>query len=317
AGLLVRAVADSTWLFLTASAVALAGGAFGNVLIPTLIKRHFPARTGTMMTVYATALAVGTMLAAALTVPIEHASGGSWQLALGVWAALAVLAAAPWLVILRKDTPERRTGSYGGPRTLVRSKLAWAMAGYFGSQSLLAYVLFGWLAQVLLDGGYTTDGAGLVLGVFTALFIPSSLVVPALAARMRNVRPLVTLFVFLYVAGFAGLLSGDALWVWALVVGLAMSGFPMALTLLTMRARTAEGTAALSAFTQSVGYLVAGAGPLLIGVLYDVTGGWTWPFVVLFAVVVAQMLTGWYVGADRVIEDEARAVPDRVAATAG
>ncbi|GAA0990459.1 CynX/NimT family MFS transporter [Acrocarpospora macrocephala] len=312
AGLLARAVVGSAWLFLAFSVVALAGIALGNVLIPTLIKRHFSARIGVMMTVYATSLGVGTMLGAALTLPIERAAGGNWRVALGVWASMALIAAVPWLAVLRDNPKQDQEGTYAGPRTLVRSRLAWAIAGYFGSQGLLAYVLFGWLLQVLLDGGYTEGQAGLVLGVFTALSIPSSLVVPALTARMRNVRKLVVLFCTLYAVGFAGLLTGHALWGSAIVVGIAMGGFPMALALLPLRTRTAEGTAALSGFAQSVGYLIAGVGPLMIGLLYDATGGWTWPFTVLFVVVAAQLATGWYAGADRVLEDEiqAHAVPD-------
>ena len=50
--------------------------------------------------------------------------------------------------------------------------------------------------------------------------------------------------------------------------------FPLALTKIGLRSREAETTAALSAFVQSIGYIVAGSGPLLFGVLNDVTGGW-------------------------------------------
>ncbi|WP_246238681.1 CynX/NimT family MFS transporter [Acrocarpospora corrugata] len=310
-GLVGRALVGSAWLFLVGSAVALAGGALGNVLIPTLIKRHFPGRTGVMMTVYTTALSVGTVLGAAFTLPIDRAAGGNWRVAIGVWASLAVIAAVPWLAVLREDPKQDGPKAYAGPRAMVRSRLAWSLAGYFGSQSTLAYVMFGWLLQVLLDGGYSEDQAGLVLGVFTALSIPSSLVVPALAARMRNVRPLVVLFCGMYVVGFLGLLSGQGLWVWAIVVGAAMAGFPLALALLPLRTCTPEGTAALSAFAQSTGYLVAGVGPLVVGLLYGATGGWTWPFVVLLVVVAGQLLSGWYAGADRVLEDE---LPPRVPA---
>src|SRR5690606_8925934 len=95
AGMAARSLVDSAGVFLAASVVALAGGAIGNVVIPALIKRHFPRRGGAMTTVYTTAMAAGTMIAAAATVPIQQAAGGSWHVALGAWAALAAVAAIP------------------------------------------------------------------------------------------------------------------------------------------------------------------------------------------------------------------------------
>lgn len=306
AGLLIRAMVGSAGVFLFSSALALSGGAVGNVLIPTLIKRHFPARAGTMTTVYTTALAVGTMLAAAATVPIERATDGNWHVALGVWAALAAVAAIPWLALLRSE-PERDTGSRDlGPRALVRSKLAWAVAAYFGTQSMVAYIMFGFLPKILIDGGYTTGQAGLVLGVFTAIGIPVSMVVPWIASKFSDQRPVVAAFVVFYLVGFLGLwlAPADLAWVFAMLVGVGMGSFPLALTMLALRTRTPEATAALSAFGQSAGYLIAGAGPLVVGVMHESTGGWTLPFLLLFVVVGVQLATGWYAGRSRYLEDE-------------
>ncbi|KAB8189447.1 MFS transporter [Nonomuraea phyllanthi] len=305
AGMLVRSVVGSAAVFLVSSAVALSGGAVGNVLIPTLIKRHFPARTGIMTTVYTTALAAGTMLAAAATVPIERASG-DWHIALGVWAALAAVAAIPWLALLRSE-PERETGGRdAGIRRLLRSRLAWMVAIYFGTQSLIAYVMFGWLATILTDGGFTTSQAGAVLGAFTALNIPVSILVPVVASRFRDQRPVVVGLVVFYAAGFLGLWLGpvDLALVWVVLVAVGMGSFPLALMMLALRTRTPEATAGLSAFGQSAGYLISGAGPILVGVLRDVTGGWTVPYALLFAVLLAQLLTGLYAGRDRYLEDE-------------
>ncbi|WP_371784034.1 CynX/NimT family MFS transporter [Streptosporangium subroseum] len=307
AGLLIRSMVASAEIFLYSSALALSGGAVGNVLIPSLIKRHFPARTGTMTTVYTTALAVGTMLAAAATVPIERAADGNWHVALGVWAALAAVAAIPWLALSRSE-PERDSASGGllGPRTLIRSRLAWSVAAYFGTQSMVAYIMFGFLPKILIDGGYTTGQAGLVLGVFTAIGIPVSLVVPWISSKFADQLPMVVAFVAFYTVGFLGLWLAPAslAWIFALLVGVGMGSFPLALTMLALRTRTPEATAALSAFGQSTGYLIAGAGPLLIGVLYESTGNWTLPFLLLLAVIAVQLVAGWYAGRSRYLEDE-------------
>ncbi|MFG1698913.1 CynX/NimT family MFS transporter [Nonomuraea sp. NPDC049309] len=304
AGLLVRSLVDSAPVFLVSSAVALSGGAVGNVLIPTLVKRHFPARTGIMTTVYTTALAVGTMLAAAATVPIERAAG-DWHVALGVWAALALIAAIPWLALLRNEPARDVNVKHAGMRRLTRSKLAWTVALYFGSQSMIAYIMFGWLAAMLTDYGFSTAEAGLILGFFTALNIPVSIAVPMVASRFSDQRPPIVGLIAFYVIGFLGLwFAPSAAWVWVVFVAIGMGSFPLALMLLALRTRTPENTAALSAFGQSAGYLIAGAGPLLVGVLRDATGGWTVPFVLMFAVLAVQLLTGLYAGRNRYLEDE-------------
>ncbi|MGC5011664.1 CynX/NimT family MFS transporter [Streptosporangium sp. DT93] len=305
-GLLIRSMVGSAEVFLYSSALALSGGAVGNVLIPSLIKRHFPGRAGTMTTVYTTALAVGTMLAAAATVPIERAADGNWHVALGVWGALAAVAAVPWFVLSRREPSGHGADGGAGARALLRSRLAWAVAAYFGTQSMVAYIMFGFLPKILVDGGYTTAQAGLVLGVFTAIGIPVSLLVPAIASRFADQRPVVVAFVLFYTAGFLGLwLAPSSLaWVFASLVGIGMGSFPLALTMLAMRTRTPEATAALSAFGQSAGYLIAGAGPLVVGILHESSGGWTMPFLLLFAVVAAQLVAGWYAGRPGHLEDE-------------
>ncbi|WP_157246472.1 CynX/NimT family MFS transporter [Nonomuraea typhae] len=318
-GLLVRSLVESAPIFLLTSAVALSGGAIGNVLIPTLIKRHFPAKTGIMTTVYTTSLAAGTMLAAAATVPIERAAGGDWHIALGVWAALAAIAVIPWLALLRSE-PERTAGSAdAGPKRLLRSKLAWMVALYFGTQSMIAYIMFGWLATILTDSGYTTGQAGMILGVFTALNIPVSMLVPAVASRFGDQRPVVVGLVVAYVIGFAGLWFAPAstALVWVVFVAVGMGSFPLALMMLALRTRTPEATAALSAFGQSAGYLIAGAGPLVVGVLHQTTGGWALPYALIFGVLVLQLFTGLYAGRNRYLEDERlpKAVRERLPET--
>src|ERR687890_735680 len=306
-GLAVRAVAGSAAVFLLMSVLALVGGAMGNVLLPTLVKRHFPDRIGPMTAVYTTALAVGTTCAAGLTVPVSRLDGADgWRLGLGVWALLAAVAVLPWLAVLRGDV------RHGTPRgdhratALRRSPLAWALAVYFGSQSLQAYVAFGWYAQLYRDAGLSAQRAGLLVAFIAALSIPTSMVMPAWAARMRSQRPLIFLLVAMYAVSYAGLLAAprSAPWLWAALTGLGAAAFPLSLTMIGMRTRTPATTAALSAFAQSIGYLLAGTGPLLVGVLYGATGGWGWPFALMWVALAAMLVSGWVVGRERYIEDD-------------
>jgi CP family cyanate transporter-like MFS transporter len=95
------------------------------------------------------------------------------------------------------------------------------------------------------------------------------------------------------------------LWVTLLAIGQA--AFPLALAMIGMRARTPEGTVALSAFAQSTGYLIAALGPFLVGVLYEATGGWTLPMGFLIAAALVQAVAGVFAARPRYIEDDAAA----------
>ena len=110
-GLGGRAAVDHEVPFLSLSAVALAGMATANVLLPSLVKLHFPHRIGAATAVYTTALATGLTSAFLLTVPISHAFD-SWRAGLGVWAITALVALVPWLALATHDRHlERETRS--------------------------------------------------------------------------------------------------------------------------------------------------------------------------------------------------------------
>ncbi|MGW9552900.1 CynX/NimT family MFS transporter [Nocardiopsis sp. NPDC055551] len=303
-GLVARALAPEPWLFLALSVVALTGGAIGNVILPALVKQHFPHRVGLMTTVYTTGLAVGTAIAAAVTVPLEEATG-EWRVAIGVYALFGLVAVLPWLLVLRHEPVTGGSGRAIGPRRVLSTGLGWQGVVYFGTQSSIAYIMFGWFAQMLRDQGMDAQSAGVMLAYLTALGIPMSLVLPTLIVRVRDQRPFVVLFVVAYLAGFIGLwispLSGT--WVWTTLIGVGMGSFVLALTIFAVRTRTAEGTAAMSASSQSLGYLLGGAGPFLFGMLHEVSGGWHAPMTMITGIVVINLAVGLLVGRPRYLED--------------
>ncbi len=306
-GCLLRVLVSTPVPFLAGSALALAGAALGNVLIPAVVKRHFPDRVGPMTALYTTALALGATASAALTVPVDQLAGGSWRAGLGVWAGLAAVALVPWLVLLRRPHQRAGDGTHARLSSMARSRTAWALAIYFGTQSLQAYVSFGWFATLWQDAGMSAQRAGLTLAVMSAISIPTSLVVPSLAFRRASQRPYVVGLAAIYAVGYAGLLlapGGAAAWVWAVLIGLGSASFPLALTMIGLRCRTAGSTVALSGFVQSIGYLLAATGPFLFGILHSATGGWTVPIGALFAVLVVQLAAGWLAAADNFVEDE-------------
>jgi CP family cyanate transporter-like MFS transporter len=330
AGQVVRVLGSSSTLFLLASGVALAGMAIGNVVVPAFVKERFPRRVGLASAAYTTSLSAGTAIASGLTVPIGDSLGG-WRYGLVVWAGTTAVALAAWVAFARDPAPRpgqppataapglrgprgwraafrRRSAAVSGepvPR-LRRSTLAWSLAFYFGLQSLQAYAAFGWLPKIYRDAGLDPATAGLLVAVLPLMGIPLSLVIPVVAARGADQRRLVWLCGLAYVAGYVGLIvapRGGAL-AWAVLLGLGGGAFPLALTLVGLRSRASAVTAALSGFSQSVGYLVAIVGPLELGALFDLTGGWTIPLCSLLLLVIPQVVTGLIAAEPTYVDDE-------------
>ncbi|MFF9006274.1 CynX/NimT family MFS transporter [Streptomyces goshikiensis] len=316
AGLLIRPFASNAAGFLAASALSLAGIALTNVLLPVIVKRWFPDRVGTMTGLYSMALAAGTSLAAAATVPLTSVLGGSWRTGLLVWAVLALAAVLPWLPIA---TAARRTRAAEaaaagtaagapadtGPR-VVRSRTAWALACYFGLQATGAYVTMGWLPQIFRDAGVSAATAGVLLAVTMVMGVPLAFVIPRLAGRMRNQGPIAVTLGLFGLAGYLGLYLAPAAgaWAWALLLGISNCAFPLVITMIGLRARSSAGVVRLSAFAQSTGYLISIPGPLLIGALYQHSGGWDLPLALMAGLLVPQVALGVLAGRDRTIEDE-------------
>jgi CP family cyanate transporter-like MFS transporter len=307
AGVVLRAVAGTFWLFLVGTVLAMVGGALGNVLLPSLVKRYFPQRTGALVGAYSTAMAAGATIAAVSTAPIAAAAGeNGWRWGLGVWAIAALVAVLPWFAVPARAGSSRGTHAAVRLRDLRHSRMAVVLMVFFGVQGLEAYVIIGWSASYLRDMGISAAAAGLLLGLNQLIGIPLSALVPPLTVRPRLQRALLLAFMACYVVGWLGLwLAPRTLtWLWMSILAVAMASFPMVLTLLGLRARTPETTAALSTFVQSWGYVISGAGPLLVGILLGATGSYVPMFVLVLAGVVVLTATGWAVTRERFVDDE-------------
>ncbi|MFF3815013.1 CynX/NimT family MFS transporter [Streptomyces bluensis] len=319
-GLAVRPYAGTTAGFLAASALALMGIAVSNVLMPVIVKRWFPDRVGSMTGLYSMALALGTSAAAALTVPMTGALGGNWQSGLVAWAVLAAAAALPWMAMARARGDVSAAGAARGvpsPRRepdaprITRSRTAWALAVFFGLQATAAYIAMGWMAQIFRDAGVPAGTAGLLLALTMVMGVPLAFVIPRLATRLPHQGPIVVVLGVCGLAGYAGLYLAPAggAWVWAMLIGVSNCAFPLALTMVGMRARTSAGVAKLSAFAQSTGYLISIPGPLLVGVLYQHSGGWGLPIALMTGLMIPQIVVGVLAGRPRTVEDEAPRPP--------
>lgn len=296
-GLLARSLVSSVPLFLVFTVLAFAGMAVGNVLVPPFIRRTFPFHVPQMTTVYTVGLAIGSMVPALVAAPIAGVAG--WRVSLALWGGTALIALLLWLRVRAQATPAdhvqvTKQEHPVGVAQLLRSRRAVALAVFFGMQSAQAYVQFAWVAQILRDGGVSPAAAGALVSLIAAFGIPGGLIIPGFLARGKHLSVLVVGLAGLLAAGYVGMWLAPATIpvVWSICLGLSGMCFPLAISLITARSRAPEVTAALSAFTQSVGYLFAALGPFAVGLLFDVAGSWDVPLAVLTASSVVLALAG-------------------------
>jgi CP family cyanate transporter-like MFS transporter len=301
-GLTIRPFTGGSALFLLFSAVALAGIALVNVLLPSIVKDRFPDRVGTVTGLYSVALNIGATTAAAATVPITGAFGDDWRLGLACWSLAAVLALPPWLLMARTREVTAASG-IPSPVRVSRHPVAWALAVYFGMQSTSAYVIIGWLPEIYRDAGLSPALAGVLFAVTSLLGVPLSFLLSSYAGRLRSQSGIALVLGLFGIAGWAGLWADPAAapWVWAVLLGVVNAAFPLALTMIALRGRTPATVVQLSAFAQSIGYLFAIPGPILVGALHDASGGWRVPLALMVALMVPQIVAGMAAGRNRQI----------------
>jgi CP family cyanate transporter-like MFS transporter len=303
AGLVVRALWPTWGLF---PGTILAGLAIAvlNVLLPSLVKRRFAGRIGTMMAAYTTAMAVGAALAAGFTVPVLRAANGSVSVALGVWALPAVLALVAWLPQIGASAIVPAAHLAGSRRAMWRYPLAWCVLLYMGMQSLLFYGPLSWLPEIYRQRGVDPAQAGFLLLIFNVLGIVGNLTAPVLASRMRDQRPAIAVTIMLTTVGLLGVLlapTSTAL-IWSSLMGVAQgASLSLALLVIVLRSADSETAALLSGMAQSGGYLVAASGPLIMGLLQSATGNWSVPLLFLIGVAVVIWIPAMIAGRNVVI----------------
>ena len=188
------------------------------------------------------------------------------------WATAALL----WLPRALMRRTAAAAAGLRGTRPLWRDGLAWQVSLFMGLQSALAYCVFGWLAPILRDRGLDAASAGLLLSLSVVGQMVGCLVAPSLATAGRDQRAAATVLYGLVLAGLAGCFYAplNTAWFWVTLLGLGQGGLlAVALTLILLRAPDAGVAARLSGMAQGIGYTLAAGGPLLVGVIRQVSGG--------------------------------------------
>jgi len=275
-----------------------------------VVKQRFPGQVGTVTGVYTAALIGGAAVAAGTSVPLANALG--LRLGLGAWALVAAAVAGIWIASARSRATAPASAAAALPETALgavwRHRTAWAIAIFFGTQSMIYFAMTAWLPTLLIDVvDLDRRTAGVGLSVFQLVGIAGTLVAPPLATRMRRQRALTVGLAALAALSLVGLLELPSAWpFWAAIGGLAVgAALGTATTLIVLRTRHAGTTRRLSAMAQTGAYAIAACGPVAVGALHDATGSWTAPLILLLAVAGVMAAAGTVCGRRVLIDDEA------------
>ena len=300
AGIAVRSLPSPAMLF-TGTAIIGCGIALGNVLLPGILKRDFSGQVAKLTGAYSLTMGAAAALGSAVVVPIAM-MGAGWHGALLALMAFPLLALLLWLPQLKRQQAANLTTSpLTQSRGIWRSALAWQLTLFLGINSLIYYVVIGWLPAILISYGYSEAGAGSLHGLLQLATASPGILVPLILHRLRDHRGIAVVIALLCAVSSAGfVLWPEQAVLWTLMFGFGSGGtMILGLTFIGLRASSAHQAAALSGMAQSVGYLLAACGPPLMGKIHDVNGSWHIPLMACAVLSVLMAVSGAFAGRAR------------------
>ncbi|WP_052455913.1 CynX/NimT family MFS transporter [Bhargavaea cecembensis] len=301
-GIIIRS-SGGTGLLLAGTFLLGVAISFANVLLPSLVKMNFPMQVGLMTGIYTVSMNLAAGTAAGLSAPVADSFAPGWRASIGIWALLAAAALVIWLPQVKKRPVLEASGPAKGPapRPLWKSPLAWGVTFFMGLQSVMFYTTAAWVPEVLVSRGFEESTAGWMFSLLQFSQIPLTFLVPIIAGRMKDQRLLVVIIAAFYIAGYGGLFVDNMSLtpLWMILMGVAGgASFGLAMMFFALRTRTPSESASLSGMAQSIGYLLAAAGPVLFGALHDVTGNWTASLWLFIVTIILLFLSGMIAGRD-------------------
>ncbi|MDE8666995.1 MFS transporter [Pseudarthrobacter sp. H3Y2-7] len=290
-GLLLRGI-PSTGMLLAGTVIGMSGLAVCNVAMPSFIREHFAHRTSTMTMLYTVTMTIGATASAVAVIPLAQALG-SPSSAVGAIGFLAVAAFLGFLpVVLHTHRHSvRKASTHISPWPLLRTRKGLLLTAIFTLQALLAYSLISWFPSMLITMGVAAAESGLLYGLMQLVSVPAGMLVIAIGSRPRMLRPALYLASTVMLAGLASLLwlPVSPAVIPAVLLGVGLGIFPLVMVMISRSGTSTAETTALSTLAQSIGYLLATAGPFGTGLLYGITGSWTLPVALLLSLAVVQV----------------------------
>ncbi|WP_432722745.1 MFS transporter [Staphylococcus equorum] len=299
-GVLVRSITGISWLYIGTVLIGIGIG-FGNVLAPAMIKAKFPLHIGIMTGYYTVVMNVFGGLSSYGTAPLVKAF--NYNIAISVIGIITLVTIIIWSFQL-KGTQETATALPRKSVNVWKSPLAWQITILMGGQSLIFYSLINWLPAYLSQSGMTINEAGAYLSIMQIAIIPFTFITPIFATKMKSQFLLTFITGICFIVGVTIMLVVPHLAIIStILIGVAGGlAFGLANTFFSLRTEHIQTSAKLSGMAQAVGYLVAAVGPLLFGILHDMTGKWTASLSILLITAIVITLFGSQAGRKRTIE---------------
>ena len=301
-----RAFATDYWTLLAAVMLFGAGGPIISSGAPKVVTDVFEGSgRGLAMGIYMTGPTLGGVAALTLTHSVlMPAFDDDWRAVLLLWGALAAIATLSWIVLatfagprtrgfLRADDGRARPGGLPVIGRILRLPAVRVVLTMGAGVFLINHALSNWLPELLRSGGMTAAAAGNWAALPMLVGAVGSLIIPRLATPERRYRILLVLSLAAAAASLALLVVHPLVLPVALVLQGLVRASLMTVLILTLvelpglDARYA-GTASGLFFTAAeVGGVL---GPLGLGLMYDVTGGFDAGLYALTAVAAAMAL---------------------------
>jgi MFS transporter, CP family, cyanate transporter len=303
----LRAVADDHLSLFLAVALFGLGGPLISIGAPKLVAIWFNSRErGLAMGLYITGPALGGIVALTATNSIAMPlAGGNWRWVLSAYAAFVALASVAWLLIsahpavreselLLKKTLRQPQGEVF--RELlqvpaVRLLLLMSIGIFFFNHGL-----GNWLPEILRSGGMSAQTAGMWAALPVSIGIFASVLVSRLAVPRRRYRVMLGSLLCAMVASLLlqpGILPSP---VPALVFqGIGGSTLmTLAMLILVEQPQVGAARAGMAGGLFFSAAEIGGVlGPLSLGVLFDLTGGFSLSLAILTAIMAMLVLLLW------------------------
>lgn len=305
AGMIIRSCCGQVGLFIGTVIIGM-GIAVGNVLLPAVIKSIFPDSIENMTSLYTVIMQAVSAVSTAISVPIALVLG--WKASLGIWI-LPVLAALVCCIVnsnldISQETYEITGSAENG--SLLKAPMTWWITSYMGVQSMMFYCFIAWLSPIMQSKGYSDIVSGYFLSAYVVMGIIGSASLSFIMKRNKSQSSTGILLGALYLAGMTGMLLSS--WLPMLIAGITLCGFcsgtciSFSMALFGLHTSNGKSASKLSGIAQAAGYLLAAAGPVLLGKVFDISGNWTLCMMILAAAAVYLIISGRIVGREEIVE---------------
>lgn len=295
-GVLLRSEGSISTLYIGTILLGI-GIAFGNVLMPSLVKRDFPKRIPSITGKCGLAIGLSAAITSTLAVPLMTIF--NWKIALGSSVIFPLIALIIWSLFI-KTTDEKVSQNVNyQPNTVWKSALAWQVTLYMTINSILFYTMITWLPSILTNVGVSTIKAGSLHGLLQFASLVPGLLLGIIVSKMKDQRMVASilgLIQCLALLGFCFLPAAAP--VWAFMFGLGTGGaLILSLMMISLRSSNPHQAANLSGMAQCINFLLGALGPILAGKVHEITGNWI--FILYTGVILAILMAGFGILAGR------------------